>query len=95
MIKIRAKKAATESPSEPAAASSANLQMQEILPGLGVAACGLLAALLLIWFGIININQQRQLEQMVQAWGSTQADVLQHAITQLSKDTQRAARNPQ
>ncbi len=75
--------------------TAASLEMKELLPGLGVAAAGLLAAVLVIWFGMINDSRQQQLEQMIQAWGGAQANVLQQALTQLSNDTQRAANNPQ
>lgn len=99
MIKIKpGKQAKTDTasaePSEPSAPSSSNLEMKELAPGLGVAACGLLAALLLIWFGMLKVSHQQTLDQLVQAWGGSQAEVLQQAVTQLSNDTQRAASNP-
>ena len=99
MIKIKpGKQAKTDTasaePSEPSAPSSSSLEMKELAPGLGVAACGLLAALLLIWFGMLKVSHQQTLDQLVQAWGGSQAEVLQQAVTQLSNDTQRAASNP-
>ena len=97
MIKIKRNQkadAAAADPVEPGASILAGRAIKELLPALGVAAGGLLAALLLIWFGIVNISQQRQLEQLTQAWGGTQAETLQHAASQLSHDTQLAASNP-
>ena len=98
MIKIKGNKAAAANTSElnePAAPSSASLLLQGLLPGLGVAACGLLAGLLLIWFGMLQVSRQQQIEQMTQAWGGTQASIIQQALAQLSDNTQRAASNPQ
>jgi len=97
MIKIKSKKADANkaAASEPKAPSAASLALKELLPGLGIAACGLLAALILIWLGMYQLGRQQQLEQMVQAWGGTQASVIQQALVQLNNDTQRAASNPQ
>jgi len=97
MTKIKSKKAAANKAvaSEPKAPGAASLALKELLPGLGIAACGLLAALVLIWLGTYQAGRQQQLEQMVQAWGGTQASVIQQALVQLSNDTQRAASNPQ
>ena len=97
MIKIKSRKSAAPSAadSEPATPSAANLELKALLPGLGVAACGVLAALLLIWLGMLRVSHQQQQEQMIQAWGGTQASVIQQGLTQLTSDTQRAASNPQ
>ena len=97
MISLKRKKAmpATAALDEAPAGNAANLEMKELLPGLGIAAAGLLAGVLVLWFGMINDSRQHQLEQMVQAWGGGQASVLQQALNQLSSDTQRAASNPQ
>jgi phosphomannomutase/phosphoglucomutase len=71
------------------------LQLRELLPGLGAAAAGLLAAILVLWFGLISESRQHQLEQMSQAWGGTQARVIQAALGQLEQDTRVAAASPQ
>ena len=97
MISLKRKKAtpAVVGHSDAPQTSAASLEMKEMLPGLGVAAAGLLAAVLVLWFGMINDSRQHQIEQMIQAWGGGQASVLQQALNQLSSDTQRAASNPQ
>jgi phosphomannomutase/phosphoglucomutase len=94
MIKIKSRKSAAAG-NEPATPSAANLELKALLPGLGVAVCGLLAALVLIWFGMLQVSHQQQQEQMIQAWGGAQASVIQQGLVQLSNDTQRAASNPQ
>ena len=86
---------ATPVPVAPAAQHSGQPAWRELLPGIGAAVVGLLAAVVVLWFGLINDNRQQQLEQLSKAWGGTQAAVIQQALTQLSRDTQLAARNPQ
>ncbi len=70
-------------------------KLRDLWPGLGAAAGGLLAAALVLWFGIINDNRQLQHEQLSQAWGGSRASIMQQALNQLSNDTLQAARDPQ
>lgn len=77
------------SPAAPAPGNS----RQALLPGALVALGGLLAAALLLWLSLNGSDRQQQ-QQLVQAWGSSQASALQHALQQLQADTQAVAGNP-
>jgi len=65
-----------------------------LLPGLLAVISGLVLAGALLWFGLFNSVQQRQQQQLTQAWGGAQAAALQQALLQLAADTRAAARNP-
>jgi len=74
--------------------SARSLDLQALLPGLCAVLGGLLVAGGLLWFALSSA-QQRQQAQLSQAWAGSQVAALQHALTQLSADTQAAAANPQ
>lgn len=65
-----------------------------LLPGIGAAALGLALAAGLLWFGVFDNANQQRLQQLNQAWGSSQATALQQSLRQLAADTQAAAHNP-
>lgn len=69
--------------------------LSTLLPGLGTALVGLVAAAAVLWLGLFNNIQQQAQTQLGEAWGGSQAAALQQALRQLSADTQTAARNPQ
>ncbi|RJG14355.1 phosphomannomutase/phosphoglucomutase [Pseudomonas cavernicola] len=69
--------------------------LSALLPGLGTALVGLVAAAAVLWLGLFNNIQQQAQTQLSEAWGGSQAAALQQALRQLSADTQTAARNPQ
>ncbi|TBU74312.1 phosphomannomutase/phosphoglucomutase [Pseudomonas daroniae] len=67
----------------------------ELLPGALAATLGVVLAGALLWVTAVTPAQQRQQEQLTQAWGKSQAASLQQALKQLSADTLVAARNPE
>ncbi|MBB2494089.1 phosphomannomutase/phosphoglucomutase [Pseudomonas sp. UL070] len=84
--------AALVSPGE-APARQANSDHQALLPGALAALAGLLAAALVLGFSLSGSSQQQQ-QQLIQAWGGSQASALQQTLLQLQADTQAAAANP-
>jgi phosphomannomutase/phosphoglucomutase len=92
LFKRTAKDDASPFPLSPAA-PAAGTSRQALLPGALVALGGLLAASLLLWLSLSGSDRQQQ-QQLVQAWGSSQASALQHALQQLQADTQAVAGNP-
>ncbi len=98
LFKRTARDAASADPGRQAASSAPSPRQQAanaILPGLLAALAGLLVAGGLLWFGILDSSQQRQQQQLSQAWGSSQASALDKALQQLAANTASAARNPQ
>ena len=81
--------------SESAKAKAAKNSPSSLLPAALVAIAGTVLAGALLWFGPLDSAYQRQVQQLSQAWGGSQATVMQKALQQLSADTQAAARNPQ
>ena len=75
-----------------AAAKSGNDQ-QALLPGAIAVLGGLLLAGALIGYSLLGSGQQQQ-QQLLEAWGSSQAGALQQAQQQLQADTLAAARDP-
>ncbi|MWV14628.1 phosphomannomutase/phosphoglucomutase [Pseudomonas sp. L-22-4S-12] len=92
LFKRTAKDDASPIPVSPAAPAPGTSR-QALLPGALVALGGLLAAALLLWLSLNGSDRQQQ-QQLVQAWGSSQASALQHALQQLQADTQAVAGNP-
>ena len=74
-------------------ASKPSNDRQALLPG-ALAACGgiLLAGVLLVV--TLSGNQHKQRQELIQAWGNSQAGALQQAQQQLQADTQAAASDP-
>jgi phosphomannomutase/phosphoglucomutase len=66
---------------------------QALLPGAIAALGGLLLAAALIGFNLSGSAQQQR-QQLIEAWGASQAGALQQAQRQLHADTQAAAANP-
>ncbi len=69
--------------------------LKKLLPGLGFAFVGLLAAAAVLWFALLTSAQTKTQDELAHAWGGSQASALQQALRQLSADTKAAARNPQ
>ncbi|VXB11489.1 Phosphomannomutase [Pseudomonas sp. 8AS] len=92
LFKRTAKDDASPIPASPATPAPGNSR-QALLPGALVALGGLLAAALLLWLSLNGSDRQQQ-QQLVQAWGGSQASALQHALQQLQADTQAVAGNP-
>jgi len=69
--------------------------LKKLLPGLGFAFAGLLAAAAVLWFALLTSAQTKTQDELAHAWGGSQASALQQALRQLSADTKAAARNPQ
>jgi phosphomannomutase/phosphoglucomutase len=78
-------------PAKPAA--KANNDQKALLPGAIAAFGGLLLAAALIAFSLNGSDKQQQ-QQLVEAWGGSQASALQQAQLQLQADTQAAAADP-
>ncbi|SEJ68667.1 phosphomannomutase / phosphoglucomutase [Pseudomonas sp. NFR16] len=58
-------------------------------PGLVPSLIGLLASAVLVWLAIQSQPQQH--DQLLQAWGSTQAGAVNRALRQINAETQAAA----
>jgi phosphomannomutase/phosphoglucomutase len=99
LFKRTAKDADPATPSAELAASVApqkpKRDLNDLLPGLAAALAGIALAGALLWFGPLSNANQVHLQQLSQAWGGSQATVMQKALQQLAADTQAAARNPQ
>ena len=99
LFKRTAKDADPATPSAELAASVApqkpKRDLNGLLPGLAAALAGIALAGALLWFGPLSNANQLHLQQLSQAWGGSQATVMQKALQQLAADTQAAARNPQ
>lgn len=99
LFKRTAKDADPVTPSTELAASiepkKTKRDLNDLLPGLAAAFVGIALAGALLWFGPLSNANQVHLQQLSQAWGGSQATVMQKALQQLSADTQAAARNPQ
>jgi phosphomannomutase/phosphoglucomutase len=65
----------------------------ELLPGAAVTLLGLALAAATLGLGQYAANQRAQ-QQLIQAWGDSQAAGLRQSVEQLNADTQAAARNP-
>ena len=78
-------------PAKPAA--KVGNDQQALLPGTIAALGGLLLAGVLIAFNLNGSGQQQQ-QQLIEAWGGSQASALQQAQLQLQADTQAAAADP-
>jgi phosphomannomutase/phosphoglucomutase len=83
----RKAKATTRQDSTDALLTDSNLSLST--PGLLPAIIGLLAAALLVWFGLFS--QPKQQDQLLKAWGSSQAGAVNKALRQINADTQAAA----
>ena len=99
LFKRTAKDADPVTPSTELAASiepkKTKRDLNDLLPGLAAGFVGIALAGALLWFGPLSNANQVHLQQLSQAWGGSQATVMQKALQQLSADTQAAARNPQ
>ena len=90
---------AKDEPKKPAAATAAKPaaktgnDSQALLPGAIAALGGLVLACALLGFGLSGSGKQQQ-QQLVEAWGGSQASALQQAQQQLLADTQAAANDP-
>ena len=78
-------------PAKPAAKTGND--SQALLPGAIAALGGLVLACALLGFGLSGSGKQQQ-QQLVEAWGGSQASALQQAQQQLLADTQAAANDP-
>jgi phosphomannomutase/phosphoglucomutase len=82
--------------SDPTAAKAdAEPLLKTLLPGLGMALVGLVAAAAVLWFALLTSAQTQTQNELSHAWGGSQAAAMQQALRQLSADTEAAARNPQ
>src|SRR5690606_23088106 len=94
---VKLKRAAKETdpliatPAKPAAKTGND--QQALLPGAIAALGGLLLAGALVAFGLGGSGKQQE-QQLIQAWGGSQASALQQAQSQLQADTQAAANDP-
>ncbi len=66
----------------------------DLLPGALAALTGVAAAGALLWLGVLGPAEQSRVDQLGQAWGSSQAATLRQAIVQLQADTNAAAQDP-
>ncbi len=73
-----------------AAGKDSNLSVAS--PGLLPSLIGLMAAAVLVWLGLLSQPQER--EQLIQAWGSSQAGAVNKALRQINAETQAAAMDP-
>lgn len=63
--------------------------LKGLAPGLVPATIGLIIAAALVWVALISSPQQQ--DQLVQAWGGSQAAAIGLALRQINADTQSAA----
>ncbi|KKI25066.1 phosphomannomutase/phosphoglucomutase [Pseudomonas syringae group genomosp. 3] len=63
--------------------------LNALAPGLVPAAVGLIIAAVLVWVALMTGPQQQ--DQLVQAWGGSQASAVSLALRQINADTQAAA----
>lgn len=63
--------------------------LNALAPGLVPAAVGLIIAVVLVWVALMI--GPRQQDQLVQAWGGSQASAVSLALLQINADTQAAA----
>ncbi|KPC07781.1 phosphomannomutase/phosphoglucomutase [Pseudomonas syringae] len=63
--------------------------LNALAPGLVPAAVGLIIAVVLVWVALMT--GPRQQDQLVQAWGGSQASAVSLALLQINADTQAAA----
>ncbi|WP_329608434.1 phosphomannomutase/phosphoglucomutase [Pseudomonas syringae] len=63
--------------------------LNALAPGLVPAAVGLIIAVVLVWVALMT--GPRQQDQLVQAWGGSQASAVSLALRQINADTQAAA----
>ncbi|POD66519.1 phosphomannomutase/phosphoglucomutase [Pseudomonas syringae group genomosp. 3] len=63
--------------------------LNALAPGLVPAAVGLIIAVVLVWVALMI--GPRQQDQLVQAWGGSQASAVSLALRQINADTQAAA----
>lgn len=63
--------------------------LNALAPGLVPAAVGLIIAAVLVWVALMT--GPRQQDQLVQAWGGSQASAVSLALLQINADTQAAA----
>ncbi|BAN51256.1 phosphomannomutase/phosphoglucomutase AlgC [Metapseudomonas resinovorans NBRC 106553] len=75
-------------------ARSARKAPDDLLPGTLAALAGLAAAGALLWFSVIKPAEQGRVDQLGQAWGTSQAATLRQALALLQADTAAAARDP-
>lgn len=69
--------------------------LQALLPGLAVAACGLLLGLALLWLVNLNSSAEQHQQQLAQLHAEQLTQSIDAGLRQLQADTQAAASNPQ
>jgi phosphomannomutase/phosphoglucomutase len=95
LFKRRSKDAAPSgSPRPNGEAQPTRKGSDDLLPGALAALAGIAAAGALLWFGLLGPAEQARVEQLGQAWGSSQAAALRQSLALIQADTVAAAHDP-